>query len=171
VEPDETWASAVDQSMTRGPGLLQYMKAAFNARPFGMMVAPNWVGLAAAGLLGLANPGFWVLGAGLEIGYLLLLSSNERFRRTVAPVDQASSPTDDWTARTARALFGLSDADRRRYQTIAERCRSIIELQTKPLAGGARGSGAEARRRTARRRTAPQPGEPGGYPAATHRPS
>ena len=52
--------------MAQKPGFMNYVAAAFNARPLGMFVAPNWVGLAALGLLGIANPGFWVLGAGLE---------------------------------------------------------------------------------------------------------
>jgi hypothetical protein len=101
-----------------------------------MFVPPNWIALAATGLLGLAEPGIWVLGAGLELGYLLLLASNERFQRTVAPVTGAT-PADDWTARTGRALLQLSEADRRRYQQVAERCRSIIELQVKDSVGGA----------------------------------
>ena len=42
--------------MAQKPGFLNYVVAAFNARPFGMFVAPNWVGLAAMGLLGIANP-------------------------------------------------------------------------------------------------------------------
>ena len=42
-----------------------YLKAAFNARPFGMFIAPNWIGLAAIGLLGLTNPGFWLVGAAM----------------------------------------------------------------------------------------------------------
>ena len=123
--------------MAGKPGFLQYLTAAFNARPFGMFVAPNWVGLAAAGLLGLADPGFWVLGAGLELGYLLVLATNERFRRTVTA---ARSPTllrgDDWTARIGKALLALGERDRLRYQTIAERCRSIIDLQDKQLSSG-----------------------------------
>ena len=41
------------------PGFWQYVKAAFNARPIGMFVPPNWIGLAAFGLLGYAvDPGF-----------------------------------------------------------------------------------------------------------------
>ena len=36
--------------MTLGFG--DYVKAAFNARPIGMFVAPNWIGLAAFALLG-----------------------------------------------------------------------------------------------------------------------
>jgi hypothetical protein len=120
--------------MAGKPGFLQYLTAAFNARPFGMVVAPNWVGLAAAGLLGLANPGFWVLGAGLELGYLLLLATNDRFRRTVtASQISTASASDDWTARIGRALLALGERDRLRYQAIAERCRSIIDLQVKQL--------------------------------------
>ena len=54
--------------MPQSRGLFDYVRAAFNARPFGMFVAPNWVGVAAFGLLGFLNPGFWLLGAGLELG-------------------------------------------------------------------------------------------------------
>ena len=36
-----------------------------------LVVAPNWIGLGAFALLGAINPGFWVLGAGLELGYLM----------------------------------------------------------------------------------------------------
>ena len=123
-------------SMAGKPGFFRFVSAAFSARPFGMFVPPNWLALAATGLLGLAEPGIWVLGAGLELGYLLLLASNERFQRTVAPVT-VTTPADDWTARTCRALLQLSEADRRRYQQVAERCRSIIELQVKDSVGGA----------------------------------
>jgi hypothetical protein len=117
--------------MAETSGMLRYVAAAFNARPFGMVVAPNWVGLAAVAMLGLANPGFWVLGAGLELGYLLMLATNDRFRRVVDATTATEAGGDDWTARVARALLDLTDGDRRRYQSIAERCRSIIELQEK----------------------------------------
>ena len=46
--------------MAAKPGFFDYVTAAFNARPLGMFVAPNWIGLGAFGLLGLLNPGFWV---------------------------------------------------------------------------------------------------------------
>jgi len=108
---------------------MNYVAAAFNARPFGMFVAPNWVGLAAMGLLGIANPGFWVLGAGLELGYLLTLATNSRFQRVVAagPLSDARS---DWNARINRLLGRLHEEDKGRYSALAERCASIIELQT-----------------------------------------
>jgi hypothetical protein len=104
--------------------------AAFNARPFGMIVAPNWIGLAAVGLLGLVEPGVWVLGAGVELGYLLLLAGNERFRRVVDAQRGATvSPHDELTGRIARGLLTLDPRERARYQAVAERCQSIIELQ------------------------------------------
>ena len=118
--------------MAAKPGFFRFVSAAFNARPFGMFVPPNWIALAATGLLGLAEPGFWAIGAGLELGYLLLLANNERFQRVVTAAEAPPpNPAEDWTARTGRALLQLGDTDRRRYQAIAERCRSIIELQVK----------------------------------------
>jgi hypothetical protein len=136
---------SIEPLMAGKPGFLQYLTAAFNARPFGMVVAPNWVGLAAAGLLGLADPGFWVLGAGLELGYLLVLATNERFRRTVTAAQIShESPGDNWTARIGKALLALGERDRLRYQTIAERCRSIIDLQEKQLSSGPVGLGLES---------------------------
>ena len=94
--------------MASKPGFFDYLTAAFNARPIGMFVAPNWIGLAAIGLLGLANPGFWVLGAGLELGYLFTLATNRRFQQTVTskPLNAARSRVehaDPEGARQARS--------------------------------------------------------------------
>jgi hypothetical protein len=115
--------------MASKPGFLDYVTAAFNARPLGMFVAPNWVGLAAFGLLGIANPGFWVLGAGLELGYLLTLATNGRFQRAVSsrPVSEARA---EWNRRIERLSSRLSGADRERFTALSQRCASIIDLQT-----------------------------------------
>jgi hypothetical protein len=114
--------------MAAKPGFFDYVAAAFNARPIGMFVAPNWIGLATFGLLGLTNPGFWVLGAGLELGYLLTLATNKRFQHTVSsrPLDQSRA---EWNERIERVLKKLDPTDRRTYDALAERCRSIIEMQ------------------------------------------
>ena len=114
--------------MAAKPGFFDYITAAFNARPFGMFVAPNWIGLAAFGLLGMTEPGFWVLGAGLELGYLLLLATNERFQRIVnlRPLSAASA---DWNQRILSMVGRLDSADRRIYEALAQRCRSIIDQQ------------------------------------------
>jgi hypothetical protein len=87
------------------------------------------VGLAAFGLLGIANPGFWVLGAGLELGYLLTLATNARFQRTVSsrPLSAARA---EWNQRIERLTTRLNGEDRERYAALARRCASIIDLQT-----------------------------------------
>jgi hypothetical protein len=120
------------------PGFLSYIAAAFNARPFGMFVAPNWVGLTAMGILGIANPGFWLIGAGLEVGYLLTLATNSRFQRTVAATNVASAGSE-WDQKITEALERLSPRDRERYVAFADRCRSIIDLQLQSAPTGAPG--------------------------------
>jgi hypothetical protein len=115
--------------MPTKPGFGKYIAAAFNARPFGMFVAPNWIGLAAFGLLGVTNPGFWVLGAGLELGYLFMLATNKRFQRVVASKPLAGAQ-QEWNERINVLTSRLDNRDRNRYQTFAQRCRSIIDLQT-----------------------------------------
>lgn len=119
--------------MASKPGFVNFVAAAFNARPFGMFVAPNWIGLAGFGLLGVTNPGFWVIGAGLELGYLLLLSTNPRFQRIIASKPLAAARSE-WHERIERLQLRLNEDDRSRYAALAERCRSIIDLQTQ---GGA----------------------------------
>jgi len=106
-------------------GFWQLVRAAFNARPFGMLVPPNWIGVAAVGLLGLVNPGFWVIGAGLELGYLSLLVSNQRFRRAIGARREAGKERD-WEGKVDDLLARLSEPDRHRYVTLAARCRSIL---------------------------------------------
>lgn len=70
-------------------GSVRYVVAAFNARPFGMVVPPNWLALGAFALLGaFLNPGFWLIGVGLEAAYLLMLVRSERFRRLVDAFEQ-----------------------------------------------------------------------------------
>ena len=103
-----------------------YLKAAFNARPFGMFVAPNWIGLVAFGLLGLTNPGFWLVGAAVELTYLLGLTTNGRFQRAVSA--RASAPTEQlWKARVDGMVRRLSDTDQARYVAFTARCRSILD--------------------------------------------
>lgn len=104
-----------------------YLKAAFNARPFGMFVAPNWVGLAAFGLLGLANPGFWLIGGGVELAYLFGLATNRRFQRAVSA--RRDSGTElEWKERQDALLGRLSDTDQARFVAFAARCRTILDL-------------------------------------------
>ena len=119
--------------MAQQQGFVDYLRAAFNARPFGMFVPPNWIGLGAFALLGLANPGFWVLGLGLELGYLAVLATNPRFQRTVH-ASRLSSSDGDWQQKIGALITRLDPSDRRLYETLLTRCRAILDQQ---LHGGA----------------------------------
>jgi hypothetical protein len=62
------------------------LKAAFLLRvPLqGLGALPlNVLAVSGFAILGLGHPGFWLLGAGLEAGYLALLAGNRRFQRLV----------------------------------------------------------------------------------------
>ncbi len=110
------------------PRLWDYLKAAFNARPIGMFVPPNWLMLAAFALLGFQEPGLLVVGAGVELAYLSALATNPRFQRFVAGQQQVSSQRDV-QARLQSMFQSLNDNDRRRYQRLATRCQAILEQQ------------------------------------------
>ena len=110
-------------------GFWKYVSAAFNARPFGMLIPPNWIGLALFGLLGgLTNPGFWVIGAGLELGYLGALVTSVRFQRAIA-ARHATASSESWEGKIEQLTGQLSEADQRRYVALLARCRAILEQQ------------------------------------------
>jgi hypothetical protein len=109
-------------------GLWAYIKSAFNARPMGMIVPPNWVGVGAFALLGLLNPGLWAVGAGLELAYLVGLASNKRFQRTV-DANQMQQAVQGSSAKLKQLLDQLGPGDRQRYGALELRCRSILEQQ------------------------------------------
>lgn len=110
-----------------------YLAAAFNARPLGMPIPPNWFGLASFGLLGaLINPGLWLIGAGLEGLYLWWLSRNERFRATV---DAASGLTDS-TSRYENLLARLDSSAQSSQYEIEQEAAEIVALLQRSDAHG-----------------------------------
>lgn len=109
-----------------------YLRAAFNARPLGMPIPPNWFGLAAFGLLGVfLSPGFLLLGAGLEIGYLYWLSNSPRFRKSVLAGNIRNDPADQ---RYQGLLNQLDRRQRVRQHEVEMRAREILgTLGSSPL--------------------------------------
>jgi hypothetical protein len=103
----------------------RYWWAAFNAKPLGMPIPPNWFGLATFGLLGFfLTPGFWILGAGLELGYLAMLSTNPRFRRAI---DVGDLPDVDPVDQRYRALLASLDPEQAaRHTKVEVRAREIL---------------------------------------------
>jgi hypothetical protein len=107
------------------PSFLTYVSAAFNARPLGMPIPPNWIGIAGAGILGFLNPGIWLIAAGIELSYLLVLASNKRFRATVDGAHLSES-NDNWEARRNELFKKLSATNRKRQEALEDRCRTIL---------------------------------------------
>lgn len=110
------------------PSLSDYLKEAFNARPAGFLIPPNWVGVAAFGLLGVINPGFWLIGAGVEAAYLLGLSHYPRFR---ALVDGKflSAENQQSGIQAATILKKLSKSRQQRFESLHQKCARILDDQ------------------------------------------
>jgi hypothetical protein len=102
-----------------------YLAAAFNARPLGMPIPPNWFGIAAFALLGaVINPAFWLIGAGLEGLYLWSVAKHPRFRAVI----DSEGGQDDWDSRY-QSLNAHLDRDSQAAQlTIEQQAREIIDL-------------------------------------------
>jgi hypothetical protein len=113
-----------------------YLLAAFNARPAGFPVPPNWFAVAALFLLGAAlHPGIWLIGLGLEGLYLWNLSRNARFRTAVDAQDGASQSEGD--TRYHSLISPLDQADRDRQTNIERQAGEIVELLTRSEANAA----------------------------------
>ncbi len=112
--------------MSSKPSFWKCLVAAFSARPFGMFVPPNWIALSAIGLLGLRNPGFWLIGAGVELAYLFSLATNRRFQDWVARRGSAGSEKAFQEKQDA-LIARLSDTDQARYVAFVSRCRTILD--------------------------------------------
>lgn len=103
---------------------MKYLWKAFVARPFGMPVPPNFFALAAFGLLGwFLTPGFWVLGAGLEVAYLAALANNKRFRNAIDAEADRADPLDQ---RYNGMLMKLTPDQQQRQREIEARAREIF---------------------------------------------
>ncbi len=110
-----------------------YLAAAFNARPLGMPIPPNWFGIAAFGILGaLVNPGLWLIGLGLEGLYLWSLSRNERFRATV----DAEAGMTDSSSRYEELLANLDSAAQAHQYEIERAAAEIVSLLQRTDAHG-----------------------------------
>lgn len=107
-----------------------YLKAAFWLRvrlPLLGRMPANQMALGLVGLLGLINPGFWLLGAAAELGYLAWLSSNDRFQKLVR-AERRMGVQEDWESRVLGAVERLSPASRERYDHLLAECRRVLGM-------------------------------------------
>jgi hypothetical protein len=105
-----------------------YVKAAFHSRvevPLLGRIPLNKLLLGGLAILGVANPGFWLLGIGLEAGYLLLMAGNERFQRVVQAGWMEQS-TQTWAERRTRLLSGLDPESQRRYRRLLDSGAAVL---------------------------------------------
>jgi hypothetical protein len=113
-------------------GYWDYVKAAFHQRvtvPLLGGMPVNKMALTVFGVLGLANPGFWFLGAAAEVAYLGLLSSSARYQRLVQGQRLADRALDH-DARVKAAFERLSRTSQARYRDLVAECRHILGLAT-----------------------------------------
>jgi hypothetical protein len=119
--------------MVKNVGMKDYIRTAFNAKPAGMFISPNWIGLSCAALLGIfLNPGFLLLGTGLELAYLVGLINNPRFRQYV----QGIGLSQDGLERQKQfqmLVDTLLPESKARFQRIQRRCLSILEFYKKSV--------------------------------------
>ncbi len=102
-----------------------YIAAAFNAKPIGMPIPPNWFALAAFALLGaFVHPGLWLIGAGLEGLYLWALARHPRFRAAV----DAEGLQQSGDSRYAALAAQLDPEALRRQAAIEQQAGEISHL-------------------------------------------
>lgn len=124
-------------------GIKDYIYEAFNARPLGMLIPPNWIGLGFFGVLGFLFPGFWVLGAGLELGYLLMLSNNPRFQRVIKARILYRTQREQYS-KLQELVDQLDEDQQQRYYDLENRCRGILgqfTIANDSVAASAQGEG------------------------------
>jgi len=78
-------------------------------------------------VLGLANPGFWFLGAAVELIYLVGVGGNPRFQRVIDG-ERLFAAQEGWEGKVQAAAERLSKAGRERYRNLLAKCRLILGL-------------------------------------------
>jgi hypothetical protein len=107
-----------------------YVKAAFHRHlPVPLLggMPVNKMALAVFGVLGIANPGFWFLGAAAEVAYLGILSSSARFQKLVQG-ERLLERAQSHDAQVERAFQRLGHSSQMRYRTLVDECRQILGL-------------------------------------------
>ena len=109
----------------------RYLTAAFWAQPdlpgFGRLPL-NLLAVIGMGVLGLANPGFWLLGLGAEVAFLFALATSSRFQKVIDSQELTITTTDAEQKR--QALIQQLTLDARQRLTASElKAQRIVEVQ------------------------------------------
>jgi hypothetical protein len=105
-----------------------YVKEAFSRKvtlPLLGKMPINHMALGVIAVLGIANPGFWFLGAAAEVLFVALLSSNARFQKLVQG-ERLLAAQEAWEEKIRRAVERLSPDSHERYQRLLSRYRTTL---------------------------------------------
>lgn len=114
----------------RAHGFWDYVKAAFKRRfrvPLLGAMPANQMALGVFAVLGIANPGFWLLGAAGEVGYLAFLASNERFQKVIDG-ERLLKVQRGWEDRVHSAVARLEPPSQERYRRLLAQCRAVLGI-------------------------------------------
>lgn len=110
--------------------MLKYLKEAFWFGPavpgLGRMPV-NALALLGFGILGIAEPAFWLLGAGMEAGYLALLASHPRFQRLIDARQRHQAAGDSQKGRED-LVRRLPGAARQRLAALEEKAARVLHV-------------------------------------------
>jgi hypothetical protein len=112
------------------PSVWRYLKSAFFVSvevPSLGRLPVNVLGVAAFGILGFAQPAFWLLGMAIEAAVLPTLAFNPRFQKVVQAQDLQLSEGDAGAKR--KALVDLLEPQaRQRLAALIGRCNQVLEV-------------------------------------------
>lgn len=128
------------------PTFWDFVRAAFHRRPSlrGLGEAPwNKIALVALAILGIGNPGFWLLGLSGELLYLYLVATSPRFQ-TLVRAEKLQAERASAEDRVGGRLTELSEEGQRRFQALRSQCVEVQSI-TETMQAGASAPLDEAR--------------------------
>ena len=85
----------------------------------------NKLALLGFGILGVGNPGFWLLGLGFEAAYLLTIPGNSRFQNVIRG-RRLEQQVQDWSLKKEHFLRQLKGDYLRRYDRLAAKIELML---------------------------------------------
>lgn len=119
------------------PTFWDFVRAAFHRRPAMRRLGEvpwNKIALVALAILGIGNPGFWLLGLGGELLYLYLVATSPRFQ-TLVRAEKLQAERAAAEARVGGRLTELSAAGQHRFQALHSQCVEVRGITETMQAG------------------------------------
>ncbi|MBC8044676.1 MAG: hypothetical protein IAF08_14665 [Rhizobacter sp.] len=115
--------------MSKEIGFFDTLFSAFNAKPKGWQVSPNWLFVAASLGVGFIDPLLAVGGAAIELSYLYAMSVSPAFQRAMQrDAREQSSQRMNENFRLEKIMAALGEDARERFETLRERCLFVLKF-------------------------------------------